>query len=112
MLIYKIFRSDEWAAFQSEGETLGAPIDLQDGFIHFSTADQVAETAAKHFAKVEGLTLVACRARLLSDKLKWEVSRNDDLFPHFYSILKTADVVWAKDLPCRNGSHIFPKEMV
>lgn len=112
MLIYKIFRNEEWQAFQADGETLGAPIDLHDGFIHFSTADQVAETAAKHFAKVEGLTLVACRARALSNALKWEVSRGDDLFPHFYSTLKTTDVVWAKNLPCPNGSHQFPKEMV
>jgi uncharacterized protein (DUF952 family) len=112
MLIYKIFRDDEWAAFQTNGETQGAAIDLQDGFIHFSTADQVAETAAKHFANVKGLMLVACRARLLSNDLKWEVSRGDDLFPHLYKSLKISDVVWAKELPCSGGSHQFPVEMV
>ena len=75
MLIYKIFRADEWAALQAQGETLGAPIDLADGYIHFSTAAQAAETAAKHFAGAEGLYLIACDGEALGDALKWEVSR-------------------------------------
>ena len=62
MLVYKIFRADEWAAFQAAGETLGAPVDLADGFVHFSTATQAAETAAKHFAGEDGLVLLALDA--------------------------------------------------
>ena len=63
MMIYKIFRNDEWVKFQAAGETQGAPIDLQDGFIHFSTAHQAAETAAKHFSDAEGLMLFGVRSR-------------------------------------------------
>ncbi len=112
MLIYKIFREDEWAAFQASHETQGASIDLQDGFIHFSTALQAAETAAKHFAGVEGLMLLACDGDALGDALKWEVSRNDDLFPHLFDTLKMANVLWAKPLLIANGVHQFPQDIL
>ncbi|WP_170450549.1 DUF952 domain-containing protein [Ruegeria arenilitoris] len=111
MLIYKIFRAEEWAALQAQGETRGAPIDVADGFVHFSTAEQTAETAAKHFAGVENLTLVACDAQKMGDDLKWEVSRGGALFPHLYRNMRMADVVWAKPLPLENGAHRFPEEM-
>ncbi|WP_170593127.1 DUF952 domain-containing protein [Ruegeria arenilitoris] len=111
MLIYKIFRAEEWAALQAQGETRGAPIDVADGFVHFSTAEQAAETAAKHFAGVENLTLVACDAQKMGDDLRWEVSRGGALFPHLYRNMRMADVVWAKPLPLENGAHRFPKEM-
>lgn len=112
MLIYKILRADEWSAFQSQGETLGAPIDLSDGFIHFSTATQAAETAAKHFAGATGLWLLAFEADSLGDALKWEVSRNDALFPHLYRKMTLAEVLWAKPLPLQAGVHQFPDAMV
>jgi len=111
MLIYKIFRAEEWAALQAQGETRGAPIDVADGFVHFSTAEQAAETAAKHFAGAENLTLVACDAQKMGDDLKWEVSRGGALFPHLYRNMRMADVVWAKPLLLENGAHRFPKEM-
>lgn len=111
MLIYKIFRADEWAQLQAEGETLGAPIDLTDGYVHFSTAEQAAETAAKHFAGVEGLFLLACETDAMGDALKWEVSRGDALFPHLYRPLRMADVIWSKPLPLMDGQHQFPEEM-
>ncbi|WP_170372506.1 DUF952 domain-containing protein [Ruegeria arenilitoris] len=111
MLIYKIFRAEEWAALQAQGETRGAPIDVADGFVHFSTAEQAAETAAKHFAGVENLTLVACDAQKMGDDLRWEVSRGGALFPHLYRNMRMADVVWAKPLPLENGAHRFPEEM-
>ncbi|MFD0909261.1 DUF952 domain-containing protein [Ruegeria arenilitoris] len=111
MLIYKIFRAEEWAALQAQGETRGAPIDLADGFVHFSTAEQASETAAKHFAGVENLTLVACDAQKMGDDLKWEVSRGGALFPHLYRKMRMADVVWAKPLLLENGAHRFPEEM-
>jgi uncharacterized protein (DUF952 family) len=81
MLIYKILRSDEWAALQDAGQTQGAPIDVADGYVHFSTAAQAGETASKWFAGVEDLWLLAYDADSLGDALKWEPSRGGDLFP-------------------------------
>ena len=98
MLIYKIFRADEMAAFLDAKETLGAPIDLADGYVHMSTADQVGGTLAKHFAGEDSLTLLAIEADTLGDDLKWEVSRGDALFPHLYRALRLDDVVWHKPL--------------
>jgi len=111
MLIYKIFRAPEWAALQAQGETQGAPIDLADGFVHFSTAQQAAETAAKHFAGVDGLMLLALDGDALGEALKWEVSRGDALFPHLYRALRLDDVLWAKPLPLVDGVHQFPDDM-
>lgn len=108
MLIFKIFRTDEWQALRQMGETAGAPIDLADGYIHFSTAAQAAETAAKHFASVDDLFLVAVDADAAGDALKWEVSRGDALFPHLYRKMVMDDVVWAQPLPLENGVHQFP----
>jgi uncharacterized protein (DUF952 family) len=109
MLIYKIFRRPEWDAFRTAGETLGAPIDLTDGYIHISTAAQVAETAAKHFAAESDLVLVALNAEALGPALKWEPSRGGALFPHLYRKLTLADVVWDKSLPLGATGHIFPE---
>lgn len=111
MLIYKIFRKAEWAAFDQAGQTDGAPIDVQDGFIHFSTAEQAEETAAKHFAGEDDLVLVAVDADAAGDALKWEPSRGGALFPHLYRPLKRADVVWVKNLPRGEGGHQFPAKM-
>lgn len=112
MLIYKIFRADEWAALQSAGETQGAPIDVADGFVHFSTATQAAETAAKHFAGETELTLLAVEAENLGEDLRWEVSRGNALFPHLFRHLRLSDVMWAKPLPLLDGAHQFPGDMV
>ncbi len=111
MLIYKIFRADEWATLQANGESDGAPIDVSDGYVHFSTAAQAAETAAKHSAGVEGLFLLACDADAMGDDLKWEVSRGGALFPHLYRKIRMTDVVWARPLPFDGQSHQFPEEM-
>ncbi|MEO9782064.1 MAG: DUF952 domain-containing protein [Sedimentitalea sp.] len=111
MLIYKIFRADEWAALEADGETLGAPVDLADGFVHFSTSEQAAETAAKHFAGADNLVLLAIDADSLGDALKWEVSRGGALFPHLYRVLRRSDVLWAKPLPLVDGAHQFPEDM-
>ena len=108
MLIYKIFRSPEWAELRQNGETAGAPVDLADGFIHFSTATQAAETAAKHFAGQDDLMLVAVDTENLGPALKWEVSRGGAEFPHLYGHLKLKDVVWAQPLPLSDGVHQFP----
>ena len=108
MEIYKIFRADEWAAFQAAGVTDGAPIDLADGYIHMSTSAQVAETVAKHFAGEDGLVLLALDADTLGETLKWEVSRGGAEFPHLYRALRMDDILWHKPLPVGPDGHIFP----
>mgnify|MGYP000141262899 CR=1 FL=1 len=112
MQIYKILRAAEWSTLQQAGETLGAPIDLADGYVHFSTAAQARETAAKHFKDEQDLVLLALEAEALGEALKWEVSRADALFPHLYAPLRLADVIWHKPLPLVDGRHVFPKEML
>ena len=109
MLIFKIFRRPEWDALCAAGETSGAPVDLADGYIHFSTAAQVAGTAARHFADESDLVLVAASVEALGPTLKWEPSRGGDLFPHLYRPLTLADVVWDKSLPLGASGHIFPE---
>jgi uncharacterized protein (DUF952 family) len=114
MLIYKILTSDQWRALERDGESAGAPVDLADGFVHFSTARQVAGTAAKHFAGQMGLMLLAVEAEALGEALKWEPSRGNDLFPHLYGRLRLADAAWARPLPLgtgpdSDGMHVFPE---
>ena len=111
MLIYKIFRADEWAVLQDQGETDGAPIDVIDGYVHFSTAEQVRETAAKHFAGEDGLIVLAVETGTLGDDLKWEPSRGGALFPHLYRKLRMEDVIWDDDLPLIDGAHHFPEDV-
>ncbi len=111
MVIYKIFRADEWALLVQAGETAGAPIDIADGFVHFSTAEQVAETAAKHFAGVDDLILCTLEADNL-DMLKWEPSRGGALFPHLYRPLRINDILWDKPLPLLDGAHVFPDDVL
>lgn len=109
MLIFKIFRRPEWDAFRNAGETSGAPVDLADGYIHLSTAQQVTATAEKHFGAESDLVLVAFDAMSLGAALKWEPSRGGALFPHLYRPLKLAEVVWDKSLPLGATGHIFPE---
>ncbi len=108
MRIYKILRAAEWAELLEKGASSGAPVDKADGFIHFSTAEQVAETAARHFAGAEGLVVAAFEADDLGPALKWEPSRGGALFPHLYGPLRHADVLWHADLPLKDGAHVFP----
>ena len=108
-LIYKILSAAEWQEAERAGVFKGAGIDLSDGFVHFSTAAQAAETAAKHFAGQTGLVLVAVDAEKLGPGLKWEVSRGGQLFPHLYATLEMRDVTWVKPLPLdAGGKHSFP----
>ncbi|XDA97217.1 DUF952 domain-containing protein [Sulfitobacter sp. LCG007] len=108
MLVFKIFRSDEWRALRSSGSTAGAPIDVSDGYVHMSTVAQVGETAAKHFADEEGLMLVAVETDRLGTDLRWEPSRGGQDFPHLYREMRLSDVVWAQPLPLVQGTHRFP----
>lgn len=108
-LIYKIASESQWREAEAEGVFHGAPVDLADGFIHFSTAEQVRETAAKHFAGQAGLLLVALDEERLGPALKYEVSRGGALFPHLYGDLPLAAVVWITPLPVgSDGAHLFP----
>ena len=109
MLIFKIFRAPEWAHLHDTGETFGAPIDLDDGYVHLSTGQQVAETCAKYFAGVEGLHLLALDSDQLGADLRWEPSRGGALFPHLYRALTLADVVWHRSLPLGPDGHVFPE---
>ena len=112
MHVYKILRDREWSELLSKGETGGAPVDLADGFVHFSTAEQTAETLAKHFAGEVGLVILALDPDTLGDALKWEPSRGGALFPHLYAPLQLADVVWSAPLNLGpNGIHILPDKM-
>lgn len=108
-LIYKICPRPVWQAAEKAGRFDGAGIDLSDGFIHFSTATQAAETAAKHFAGQRDLVLVAVDDALLGEALKYEPSRGGALFPHLYGPLDLRHVAWAKPLPLGpDGTHRFP----
>ena len=108
-LIYKITPRKDWLKAEAAGHFLGAQVDLQDGFIHFSTAGQASETAAKHFAGQDDLLLVAVRIAELGDALRWEVSRGGALFPHLYAKLPMDAVEWARPMPLRDdGVHVLP----
>jgi uncharacterized protein (DUF952 family) len=107
--IYKIVTQSEWREAEKQGLFKGAPVDLADGFIHFSTAGQVAETAAKHFAGQDGVLLVAVDEAALGDRLKYEVSRGGALFPHLYADLPLSAVLWVKPMPLgADGIHRLP----
>jgi uncharacterized protein (DUF952 family) len=109
-IIYKICDVALWREAERAGLFDGAAIDKRDGFIHFSSAAQVRETAARHFAGVSDLVLVAVDAARLGDALKWEVSRGGDLFPHLYGVLALTSVLWVKLLPLgADGRHVFPE---
>ena len=111
MLIYKIFRPGEWADMQAAGQTTGAPVDVADGYVHFSTVEQAAETAAKHFAGESDLILLSVDAETLGNDVKWEVSRGGALFPHLYREFRMEDVVQSWPLPLKDGVHVFPADM-
>lgn len=110
-MIYKIFRTSEWAELQQNRVTQGAPIDLADGYIHFSTAAQAAETAAKHFVGEDGLWLACVDETRITEGLVWEKSRNDALFPHLYRPLTMEDVLWCRELPLGPKGHVFPETL-
>ena len=108
-VVYKICTRTEWETALACGRFKGSAVDVADGFIHFSTAEQAGETARRHFAGQRGLVLVAVDTETLDGALKWEPSRGGDLFPHLYAALPVAAAIWAKDLPLGvDGAHDFP----
>ncbi len=109
-VIYKIAPAALWQEAEQAGRLDGSPVDLQDGFIHFSGAGQVVETAARYFAGMDDLVLVAVSTEKLSGPLRWEASRDGALFPHLYAPLDLAAVLWVKPLPLGpDGRHVFPE---
>jgi uncharacterized protein (DUF952 family) len=107
--IYKICPEILWREAERKGTFRGAPVDLSDGFIHFSTAGQVGETAARHFRGQDGLLLIAVDEETLGTDLRYEVSRGGALFPHLYAALDPAVAKWVKPLQFDgSGRHIFP----
>lgn len=108
-LIYHICRREEWAAAEAAGRYDGSSQDHADGFIHFSAADQLAASAARHRAGQDGLVLLTVDAAVLGEALKWEPSRGGQLFPHLYGPLPRAAVRRVDDLPLGpDGRHRFP----
>lgn len=108
-IVYHMCRADEWRAAQAAGCYPGSSQDVADGFIHFSTATQVVESAARHRAGQAGLLLLAVDSAALGATLKWEPSRGGQLFPHLYGPLPLRAVVAVHDLPLGgDGRHVFP----
>ncbi|SDT16395.1 DUF952 domain-containing protein [Bradyrhizobium canariense] len=108
--IYKICPASAWREAELQGMYRGSADDMRDGFIHFSAASQVAGTARKHFFGQTGLLLIQVDADALGDALRWERSRNDELFPHLYGELGLGAVTVVLDMPTRSdGSHDIPE---
>jgi uncharacterized protein (DUF952 family) len=109
MTIYRLVSESEWAAAKAAGFFAGSAHDLRDGFIHFSTAGQAAETAEKHYAGKSDLLILCVDASALTAPLKWEVSRGGQLFPHLYGKLPVGAVRRVEKLPLGpDGRFLFP----
>jgi uncharacterized protein (DUF952 family) len=107
--IFHMCQKSLWDDALASGFYEGGALDKQDGFIHFSTAAQVRETAARYLAGVSGLLLIKVDPEMIGDALKWEESRDNLLFPHLYDRLSIKNVVSATELPLgADGAHIFP----
>ena len=108
--IYKICSASAWREAERQGVYRGSADDLSDGFIHFSTAQQLEATVARHFAGQTGLFLIAIETDALGEELRWERGRDGALFPHLYGELDLAAVVSIMDLPMRSdGTHVIPE---
>jgi uncharacterized protein (DUF952 family) len=108
-IIYKICPAAMWRSAEADGVFRGMEIDRRDGYIHFSTAAQVEETAARHFAGLQDLVLVAVDSERLGAALKLEPARGGDLFPHLHGSLDPAAALSVEPLPLGpDGRHRFP----
>jgi uncharacterized protein (DUF952 family) len=109
-IIYHLARQADLARAQEQGAYLGSDVDRADGFLHFSTAAQIKESAAKHRAGETGLVLLAVDADALGDTLRWEKSRGGALFPHVYGAVDLALIIRTAELPLdASGLHRFPE---
>lgn len=109
MMIYKLFRAAEWTDLERDGQTPGAPVDVADGYVHFSTAPQLTGTLAKHFAGETGLMLLALDGDALGPDLRWEPARDGALFPHLYRPLRRSDVTAATPLEDGPNGPVLPE---
>ena len=109
-LVYKVSTKEEWGHAIVNKFYMGSDIDIKDGFIHLSTKKQLNETVSKHFSGKNNLIIICFSSRKIRDKLKWEVSRNGELFPHYYGNLETkfAEKVYYLHLTS-DGIHKFPE---
>ena len=108
-LVYHICRAETWEAAVRAGRYDGSEDDRRDGFLHFSAADQIVESARRHRAGQTGLVLVAVESARLGERLRWEPSRGGALFPHLYGPLDPAEAAGVTKLPLGpDGEHIFP----
>jgi uncharacterized protein (DUF952 family) len=109
-LVFKLVDRPSWDAVPASGSFAGSAVDARDGFIHFSAASQVQETARRYFAGQPDLLLVAVDTAALGDALRWEPSRGGELFPHLYGQLPRSAVRWVADLTLdAAGQHLFPE---
>ena len=109
LFAYKILTKDQYDQLKTDGTFKGAPVDLQDGYIHMSTREQAAETAAKHFAGQDHLVMVMVDLAPLREAIKWEESRGGALFPHLYADLPLSAVAGKVILRLdEQGKHLFP----
>jgi uncharacterized protein (DUF952 family) len=107
--LYKILPASLWRAAVSAGRLEGSPVDIRDGFIHFSLAGQAVRTAAVHFAGAHDLVIAAFDENSLGD-VRYEPARGGDLFPHLYGALDPKKALWVKPLPLgKDGRHVFPE---
>lgn len=110
--IYKILLREQWAEFQKQSEFTGAPIDQKDGYIHFSMASQMVETASKHFGRYKDLVLTEVQSDKLGAALRYEASRGGNLFPHLYATLSMDAVTRHWDLKRGpSGDYVFPEDI-
>ncbi|MEX1306329.1 MAG: DUF952 domain-containing protein [Rhodovibrionaceae bacterium] len=108
--IYHVCSKAAWKQAERTGVYAGSDDDIRDGFLHFSTGDQVVESVEKHRAGQKGLVIVACDPDALYPQLRWEAARGGKLFPHFYGELKIEKALFVKDLPLgEDGRHLFPE---
>jgi uncharacterized protein (DUF952 family) len=112
--IYKLMTREEWEAAKGAGVYRGSAHDLRDGFIHFSTAAQLAETARKYFSRTPDLVLLAVDAEQFSPaELLWEPSRGGDLFPHLYANLAVTAVIREVSVPlASDGAPLLPENLI
>ena len=112
LLIYKICPESLWREAENAGVFAGAPVDLADGYIHFSTGAQARETAARHFAGQDELLLIAVDPQRLGSALRYEPSRGGALFPHLYATLDPKQVRWIAPLRLGENGHVFPEDVL
>ena len=108
MLIFKVLKEEEFVELQKKRSSIGSPKDLTDGFIHFSTTEQIHETLTKHYNLELSLVLMAVEVASVAKNLKWEKSRSDQMFPHLYSKLDFDSALWFAPIELAGNTHIIP----